>query len=201
MTEKQNDIEKLTRKECDYLLKLARKSIIHMLDTANRISINPGEVPTKRLTENGAVFVTLYKKPGKVLRGCIGSLKARRPLVFDVAENAINSAFNDPRFKPLAPYEMKDIRIEISILTPQTELRVDSSNELLEKLIPGRHGLTIEKKWNRATFLPIVWKELKNKNEFLTELCTKAGLAGNEWKDVKHMKFYTYTAIICEEKD
>ena len=191
--------DKFTKKECEYLLKLARRAIQYALNTGQELQVKPQDVPTEKLTKNGACFVTLYKKPGKQLRGCIGSLEARRPLVFDVVQNALNSAFNDPRFRPLEPYEFKDIQIEISILTPQKELKVDSADDLLKKLIPGKHGLTIQKGWNRATFLPIVWDELKDKEEFLAELCMKAGLQPGEWKDVKHMKFYTYTAFVCEE--
>jgi len=189
-----------SKEECDYLLKLARKTIKRALDTGTRMDINPTDVPTEKLIKDGACFVTLYRKPGKQLRGCIGSLEARRPLVFDVVENSLNAAFNDPRFRQLEPYEFKDITIEISILTPKKELHVKSSEDLLNKLVPKKHGLVIEKGWNRATFLPIVWDELTDKQEFLAELCVKAGLRPDEWKDTKHMKFYTYTTVLCEEE-
>jgi AmmeMemoRadiSam system protein A len=143
--------------------------------------------------------VTLYTGAAKELRGCIGSLEASRPLVFDVAENALSSAFGDPRFPSVRLEEMKDITIEISVLTVPKPLPVESAQDLLAKLIPGKHGLIIEKGYARATFLPVVWEDLRSKEEFLSHLCMKAGLSPDEWKDAKSMAFYTYEAQKFEE--
>ncbi|MDP3483764.1 MAG: AMMECR1 domain-containing protein, partial [Sulfuricella sp.] len=51
------------------------------------------------LKELGACFITLTQQGD--LRGCIGSLEARRPLLQDVKANAYAAAFRDPRFSPL----------------------------------------------------------------------------------------------------
>jgi len=189
----------LTKSEGAYLLKIARTAIETYLKSHERLEIKPSDVPGKRLAEDGACFVTLYIGKDRALRGCIGSLEASRPLVFDVADNALNSAFGDPRFPKVCPDELKDIKIEISVLTPPKKIEVSSAEDLLKKLIPRKHGLTIQKGWARATFLPVVWDELKDKKEFLSHLCMKAGLDPEEWKDTKTMEFFVYQAQEFEE--
>ena len=95
--------------------------------------------------------------------------------------------------------EFDGIKIEISVLTPPKRLVVSSSEDLLEKLVPRKHGLIIEKGYARATFLPVVWEEIKTKEEFLSQLCLKAGLRPEEWKDTAHMAFFTYIAQEFQE--
>ncbi len=186
------DNKTTTEKEKRYLLELARKTIAYFLKTGKHLDLEPNEVPTKRLTEDGACFVTLYI--GKNLRGCIGSLEATRPLVMDVIDNALNAAFGDPRFLPLDKDELKQVRISISILTKPTVLAVKDTDDLLAKLTPHKHGLILRQGYNSATYLPSVWEEIENKEEFLSSLCMKAGLPNNAWKDTKRMKFYIYEA-------
>jgi AmmeMemoRadiSam system protein A len=194
-----DDKDLLAPDEGKFLLKVARGAIETYLKTGQRPDIRPQDVPTRRLTMDGACFVTLYKGKGKALRGCIGSLEASRPLVMDVADNAMNSAFGDPRFPPLRPDELKDIAIEISVLTPPRKLEVSSADDLLKSLVQRKHGLIIKKGWARATFLPVVWDELKKKEDFLSELCQKAGLSPDEWKDTEGMEFFVYQAQEFEE--
>ncbi len=191
-----DDSMKLTEEEKKFLLELARKSIQHYLSTGNKLQLDPSEVPSKNLVENGACFVSLHK--GKELRGCIGSLEAKRPLFMDVIENAVASAVGDPRFYPLTSIELQKVRISISVLTEPMELPVNSPEELLEKLIPDKHGLIIRQGIARATFLPVVWEQLQEKEEFLKHLSMKAGLPPDGWKDPK-TKFFVYEAIEFSE--
>jgi uncharacterized protein len=189
----------LSKNEGAYLLKIARAAIETYLERHERLEIDPSEVPSKRLAEDGACFVTLYIGKNCSLRGCIGSLEASRPLVFDTVDNALNSAFGDPRFPKVRSDELKDIKIEISVLSAPKKLEVSSAKDLLKKLIPRKHGLTIQKGWARATFLPVVWDELKEKEEFLSHLCMKAGLGPEDWKDTERMEFFVYEAQEFEE--
>lgn len=182
----------LGKKEKEYLLKLARESISTYFKTGKRMELAPQSVPSKWMTENGACFVTLYI--GKQLRGCIGTLEAHRPLVFDVIENALSSAFEDPRFYPLRPEELGKATISISVLSAPKPFPVKDSADLLKKLVPKKHGLIIKKGYARATFLPVVWEELGKKEEFLMHLCMKAGLEGDAWRDTKGIEFFAYEA-------
>ncbi len=53
------------------------------------------------LCELGATFVTLERNDR--LLGCVGTLRAHRPLAIDVAEHALAAAFDDPRLPAVTP--------------------------------------------------------------------------------------------------
>jgi AmmeMemoRadiSam system protein A len=127
----------------------------------------------------GASFVTLRR--GGKLRGCIGSLEARRPLAVDVAHNAVAAATRDPRFSPLDAAEEADLEIKISVLTPPEALAVHSRGELVATATPGVDGLLIEAGRHRGTFLPTVWEQLPDVDDFLDQLWAKAGLEPGAW--------------------
>ena len=127
-----------------------------------------------RLDEPGATFVTLTEE-GE-LRGCIGSVRAQRPLRQDIAENAIAAATRDPRFPPVTPDELPLIRIEVSLLSPLEFLEFRDEEALLAQLRPGIDGLMIFSGCNAATFLPQVWEEIPDPHHLLAALKLKAGL-------------------------
>jgi len=180
------------KKEQEYLLALARKSVEAYLRTGKKLQLEPKDVPSKKLTETGACFVSLHM--GDQLRGCIGTLEANRPLVFDVIENALNAAFDDPRFYGLTIDELPKVRFSISVLSEPTPFEVKDAEDLLKNLTPHKHGLIIQKGLARATFLPVVWEQIELKEEFLAHLCMKAGLGPQEWRDTKRMQFFVYEA-------
>ncbi len=186
----------LTEEDKKFLLELARKSIAHYLSKGNKLQLEPSEIPSETLIEKAACFVSLYE--GKELRGCIGSLEAKKPLFMDVIDNAVASAVGDPRFYPLTRQELERVRISISVLTDPKEFRVNSPEELLEKLVPKKHGVIIQQGVARATFLPVVWEHFPEKEEFLRHLSMKAGLPPEGWKDPK-TKFFIYEAVEFSE--
>lgn len=133
------------------------------------------------LAQPGAVFVTLTRR-GE-LRGCIGSLEARRPLREDVEANARAAAFADPRFPPLTREELDQVRVEVSLLTPAEPLSFTSEADALGRLRPGRDGVILEYGPRQATFLPQVWAQLPEPSAFLAHLKRKAGLDPTFWDD------------------
>ena len=158
----------------DYLLKLARKSINLKLDGKDiKDQLEISEIPAELLSD-GAAFVTLTRS-GE-LRGCIGSLEAYRPLYLDVISHSLNAAFRDPRFHPLDISELNDINIEISVLSEKTGVSYSDFSDLKKKIIPGVHGVYLTHKNRTATFLPQVWEQLPDHEQFFGHLCNKAGL-------------------------
>jgi AmmeMemoRadiSam system protein A len=135
--------------------------------------------PHPDLTALAATFVTLTQNG--LLRGCIGSLEARRPLAADVAANALAAAFHDPRFPPLQQAELEVTRIEVSLLDTPEPLSFADEAEALERLRPGIDGLVLDCGGHRATFLPQVWESLPTPRLFLQNLKLKAGLPANFW--------------------
>lgn len=138
--------------------------------------------------ELGASFITL-KKDGK-LRGCIGSIVARDDLYSDLVNNAKKAAFEDPRFSPLEIDELKDIDLEVSLLTPAVKVEYNDIIELQEKITIGIDGVIIRLGNHQATFLPQVWEELPSFDQFFTHLLLKAGLEVDCFK--YHPEIYKY---------
>jgi AmmeMemoRadiSam system protein A len=141
------------------------------------------------LNEPGASFVTLHS--GAALRGCIGSLEAKRPLICDVAENAFSAAFRDPRFAPVKESELEDIHLDISVLSEAQPLVFESERDLLQKIQPMVDGLILKDGDFRGTFLPSVWESLPDASNFLQHLKLKAGLPADHWSDSLEVWRYT----------
>lgn len=142
------------------------------------------------LHELRASFVSLKTAAG--LRGCIGTLEARRPLALDVVLNARAAAFEDPRFPPLTVPELPQLRIEISVLSAAEPLPAADRQRLLQSLHPGEDGLILQAGARRATFLPAVWATLADPQQFVAHLFLKAGLPPDYWS--RHLRFFRYQA-------
>jgi AmmeMemoRadiSam system protein A len=161
------------------LLILARSAICaELFDDA--LIVRPSK-PSEALSQIRGCFVTLHR--GKELRGCIGTIEAAKPLVACVEENAVNSAFNDPRFPGLKVDEIDRVDIEISALSAPERLEVSGPGELKKKLRPGEHGVILSRGFRKATFLPQVWEHLPKVEDFLSQLCLKAGMGSKCWKE------------------
>ena len=140
------------------------------------------------LAKPGAVFVTINERSS--LRGCIGSLVPYRPLIDDIIENAKAAAFADPRFPPLRPEEFDQITIEISLLGEPKPLEYTDIEDLRRKIRPGVDGVVLKLGDRQATFLPQVWEELPDFDQFFAHLCMKAGLPPNCLE--YHPEIYVY---------
>jgi AmmeMemoRadiSam system protein B/AmmeMemoRadiSam system protein A len=128
------------------------------------------------LDEKRGAFVSL-KKRGH-LRGCIGFIEAKKPLARTVEEMAVAAAFQDPRFEPVRREELKDVKLEISVLTPLRKVADVGEIEV------GTHGLYIRKGSRAGLLLPQVATEYGwDRDTFLKETCRKAGLAPDAWLD------------------
>ncbi len=160
------------------LLALARAAITRRLGRPAGPSGDDAPRPAW-LDEPGAVFVTLTRHG--VLRGCIGSLEAHRPLREDLRANAQAAAFDDPRFPPLNAEELDTTRVEVSVLSRPEPLSFADEADCLAQLRPGVDGVILEYGWHRATFLPQVWEQLPEPRQFMAHLKRKAGLAPDFW--------------------
>lgn len=190
------DRSKLNEKEGRYLLGVARSTIEKALfDRAKEAAAD--EISSPKFNERRGTFVTLTI--GGNLRGCIGHIIPHESLIEGIRVNAINAAFRDPRFRPLTKEEYDRIKIEISILTEPRPLSYAGAQDLLDKLRPEIDGVIIKKGYHQATFLPQVWEQLPRKEEFLTHLCLKAGLPGDEWKK-GDLEVSTYQVQAFEEE-
>jgi len=165
--------QKLSNEEKDKLLKLARKTIEQYLKDGSRA---PLPEATGILGEKCGAFVTLHSHGD--LRGCIGNMVGQCPLVETIREMAIAAATGDPRFHRVSPDELKEIDIEISVLSPMKRITDVSEIEV------GTHGILMRQGLNQGVLLPQVATEYGwDRETFLTHTCLKAGLPTEAWKD------------------
>ena len=134
-------------------------------------------------------FVTLTVR-GE-LNGCIGSIEGEEPLGESVARHAWSAAFTDPRLPPLRWADYEHLEIEVSVLSPLAGIAADSRPDLLGALRPGRDGLLISSGKSRAVFLPSVWTQLPDPEQFLDRLLRKAGLSTTVWPNDMHAEVFT----------
>ena len=181
--------EEVTIEEQKELLRIARAAI-----AANFKGTQPPDpvIDGPRLKESRGAFVTLHDKDGS-LRGCIGSFMAEKPLYKTVREMSLQAAFHDPRFLPLDEEELKEIHIEISVLSPLREVKD------VDEIQVGRHGLYIIKGIHCGTLLPQVAVEYGwDRETFLEHTCMKAGLPCNSWKS--GVGIFIYSAQVFSEE-
>jgi uncharacterized protein len=184
-----------TAAEQSTLLGLARQTLEAVATGSPQTTVDNERIPV-RLLEPRACFVTLYNK-GE-LRGCTGTLQARRSLVEEVVTTTIQTAINDPRFPPVSVYEVANIHIEISVLTPSKQLRFNNPDELVNLIRPNIDGVTLKLGPNRSTFLPQVWEKIPDPVQFLNTLSRKMGLPAEAWRHPK-IEVETYQSISIEE--
>lgn len=187
---------KLSEKDKKFLLNLARQSITYFLENNKIMNFDENRIKSSILKRKLATFVTLTENG--MLRGCIGNLKPMQPLYLSVINNSVAAAFEDPRFPKLQHEELNKIKIEISILTEPKKIDYNSQQDLIKKIRAGRDGIIIKYANRQATFLPQVWKELSNKEEFLSHLCLKAMLPPDFWKK-SHLEVFKYHVLSFEE--
>ncbi|MCG5529831.1 AmmeMemoRadiSam system protein A [Halorhodospira halochloris] len=176
------------------LAKLARQAIAYRLETGK--DLPPASKLPEPLSKPGAAFVSLHK--GEDLRGCIGSLLAKKPLVETTMEAAVDAALNDPRFEPVSREELDILTVKTSVLSDAEPIQAANDQELIEQLRPGEDGLILHDGKRRATFLPAVWENLPDPYEFLANLKAKAGLMPDHWSPTLH--FARYTSITFSDE-
>ncbi len=171
------------------LLQIARRAIESALTHGAALEI---PVPTGNLAASQGVFVTLHRR-GR-LRGCIGRVASVEPLAVVVADCAVAAATGDPRFSPLEIAELREVQIELSVLSfPQRAAP--------EQLQPGIHGVIVSQQNRRGVLLPQVAAEHRwSRERFLEETCQKAGLAPDAWQNPDTC-IEIFTAQVFSESD
>ena len=171
------------------LLRIARQSIEAAVLGKSMPQL---EVDSPLLNQKMGAFVTLTE--AGELRGCIGHIVGTQALYKTVSEMAVAAATEDPRFAPLAPEELKQIAIEISVLTPLK--RITDANEI----VIGRDGIYLEKGYSRGLLLPQVATEYNwDRYQFLDHTCLKAGLEPGSWRQGANIQ--TFSAQVFNEAD
>ncbi len=188
-SEEGKDTLTLNDEEKTWLLKRARQSLEAAVRSETPAAPT-GELPYS-LTIHAGAFVSLYLNGA--LRGCIGSFEDRYPLWKVVDRMTASAAMEDTRFLPLSPEEVDEVVIEVSVLTPRR--KVDDISEI----VPGQHGIVVQKNGHSGTFLPQVGSRYGwSREEFLGHCARdKAHIGWDGWKDAS---IFVFEAIVFKEE-
>jgi AmmeMemoRadiSam system protein B/AmmeMemoRadiSam system protein A len=162
------------------LLNLARevvKQAVQHGGTPPRLNLQ-GRLPAS-LKAQRATFVTI--SIGGQLRGCRGTLLPQRGLLYDVADNAWQAGFKDPRFPPITAEELPKLEFHVSILSTPRRIPCASEAELVRSLHPDVDGLVLRDNGRQSTLLPSVWSQITDPLTFVRQLKMKAGLPADHW--------------------
>ena len=180
-------------KETQQAIDLVRWTLNSYVKGLSWSNVSQPELTDPYFNEKAGVFVTLNKNG--MLRGCIGIIIPVDILAKNIITSTRNSAQNDHRFPPVRAEEVDELEIEISILSPLKESK-------LEDIEIGKHGLIVEggKMGSKsAIYLPQVAPEQGwTFDQWLDSLCEKATLPTRYWKE-KEARFRTFTAHIIKE--
>ncbi|MCD6381922.1 MAG: TIGR00296 family protein [Candidatus Aenigmarchaeota archaeon] len=182
-------------KQGEKLVKIAREVIENFVHGKEEIDIEVEEW----MTEKQGVFTTLNTYPENELRGCIGLPYPDQPLYVALIESA-KGATEDPRFPPLEEDELDKIVVEVSVLSKPKKIEFDSPEDLLKKITPKKDGLILRYGPYSGLFLPQVWDEIKEKENFLDNLCLKASLPPGYWLKTG-VEIFKFNAQIFKEAE
>ncbi len=178
---------------------LARSTLeAHVRGTAGK----PKSWSSGLFSEKRGVFVTLnMAEPGpERLRGCIGFPYPVKELGAAIQEATAAAATEDPRFPPVTAAELDSIVIEVSVLTPPAPLEAEKRQDLHKMVRIGRDGLIASRSYASGLLLPQVATEFGlDGQEFLSQVCLKAGLTPDAWLD-KETKMQVFQAEIFAER-
>lgn len=180
----------LSDAEKRFLLRVARHSVEAAVNDSALEEFTSEFSPA--LCSACGAFVTL--RNGTDLRGCIGYVDPVRSLVETVREVSAKAATDDIRFHPLSPDELRDIWIEISVLSPLTPLADIGEIDI------GNHGLVVQSGRRRGLLLPQVAVEYGwDRETFISQTARKAGLSGDGWMNPS-VTVFTFTAEVFSER-
>ena len=180
--------------------------LVRLARTAVELYLKNGKIinSTNKSNKKAGIFVTLYQldtsNSKKNLRGCIGYTVPSWNIHDTVVAAAINAATEDPRFIALGQEELDKVIFEVSVLTKPIPIQIDNTQAFLSEIVIGRDGLILESNYGSGLFLPQVPVEQRwTINEYLTNLCYKAGAPVDTWK-LPDSKLYKFHTMVFREK-
>ena len=126
------------------------------------------------LASRAPCFVSLKTLNGE-LRGCIGTIEpGRDTLAEEIIANAISAATSDPRFEPVSPEELSNLRYSVDVLFPPEET-------VMAELDPSVFGVIVEDESSsrRGLLLPDI-PGIDNAEQQVGVAARKAGIERGE---------------------
>lgn len=152
----------------------------------------------KFFNEKLGVFVTIHTFPNNNLRGCMGIPYPIMTLDNSILE-ASKSVINDPRFPILTRQELDKIVIEVTVLSKPVKIKISEPMDYIKNIKIGRDGLIIKNGFYSGLLLPQVPIEQSwNIYEYLENICLKAGLPPNSWKNKESIIYKFFGQVFSE---
>lgn len=127
----------------EWAKEVIKNYILNNADVENESIKNDGNMKKK-----SACFVSIHLKNGN-LRGCIGTIVPYENCLYEeIRNNAISASTKDPRFYPVTENELKDLVINVDVLSDIKKV------EDCGILNPKKHGIIVEKNGRRGLLLP-----------------------------------------------
>ncbi|NUM81357.1 AmmeMemoRadiSam system protein A [bacterium] len=181
----------LTAADKAILLTIARSAVESAVTDTTLQDLDTRFDYSPSLKMRAGAFVTLEKHHR--LRGCVGLIEGERELYWTVNEAAISAALYDSRFNPVERDEIKDLFIEISVLSPLETIKNP------DEVVVGKHGLLIISGRHHGLLLPQVAVEHRwDRKTFLEQTCVKAYLPKEAWQ-WKETAIQVFTANVFDE--
>lgn len=184
----------MERHQKQKLLKLSRVLLENRLINTSH---NLKQYKEKVFEQKQGVFVTLHLN-GE-LNGCMGHIEATESIYENVIHLSQAAAFEDIRFASLTAEDLRDLNIEISILSIPKKLSANSNRELIQQIRPGIDGVILYTGYHSAMFLPQVWEQIPDRESFVDQLCRKAGQSMDYWRS-NPIEVLVYQVECFEEK-
>jgi uncharacterized protein (TIGR00296 family) len=185
-----------TLKEGQHLVNVARDIVERLFDDRR-----PSLEPLIQSNVKAGVFVSIHdcSTGENILRGCVGFPLPRGEFCSSLEEAAIAAAIQDPRFSPISKEELGKVVFEVSVLNRPELISVAKPTDYLTMVKIGVDGLMLSWGEHSSLLLPQVALEFSwTVDEFLSNLCHKAGLTPDMWMN-KDVKIYKFNCVIFRE--
>jgi len=150
--------------------KLAKNTIETYIKTGKKIEV-PKDLPVEFYNVRKGVFVTIYIKNTKALKGCIGTfMPTKENVAREIIDNAISAAVHDCRFNPVSENELGNLVYEVSLLNPPE--RINSVEDLDAK----KYGVIVKSLGGKTGLLLPDIEGVKTPEEQISIACQKAGI-------------------------
>lgn len=162
----------------DEYVNLARKTVEEYVRHGMVPKVS--EIPEELKNQQAGAFVSIHKN-GQ-LRGCIGTTApTARNLGVEIMQNAVSASTKDPRFPPIADWELDDLEINVDVL--KTPEKIASKDQLDVK----KYGVIVSSKGRRGLLLPDL-EGVDTVDDQIAIAKQKAGIAPEEDVDLERFE-------------
>ncbi|PIR34575.1 MAG: hypothetical protein COV36_00515 [Alphaproteobacteria bacterium CG11_big_fil_rev_8_21_14_0_20_44_7] len=172
----------------DALIKLCEQAFLHSIEHNAELEDIPKREEFADLPIQ-ASFISVDFKDKFI--SCYGTIWKEKKLHLDIVKNSHTAVRNTKIYQDMTPEKFRRLKISIYLLSELTELSFSDEKDMISQLKPGVDGVVFQ--WGKVyrTYLPVVWENTPNPQDFIAGLKRKANLPNDIWDS--SVKVWTYT--------